>query len=131
MNEKIKAYRDFIDWLTNTDDAFFYSKTDLENYEHKIISSNNQKESKLDETLAILGPIFKSLSEEQKNALGDWSEHMYFQGIVNCLEQIQFNDEIQLAFINPESKIEIFENISFAEDFRKRHKVVGATEWDT
>jgi hypothetical protein len=130
MDDKITAYRSFIDWLTNTDGADTYSKADLENYEQNSARALEIKNDKLAETYRELGFIFNSLTDKQKDALGNWCEYIYCQGITNCLEQIQYDDNIHLAYKSQKSEIELLDNIEYAEDFRNRHKVAGATEWE-
>ena len=130
MEENVKAYRNFIDWLTDTSGANFYSKKDLENYQHSAKLAIERDEQLLSEIYVELGPLFNSLTENQKNAFGCWGEHLYYQGIINCLEQIQLSDDIVLAYKKAERKLEVIEGIEYGEDFIKRHKVSGAAEWE-
>jgi hypothetical protein len=130
MDDKITAYRSFIDWLTNTEGANNYSKVDLENYEQNSSRALEINNEKLAETYRELGFIFNSFTEKQKDALGNWCEYIYCQGITNCLEQIQYDDNIHLAYRKKNSEIELLGNIEYAKDFRNRHKVAGATEWE-
>jgi len=41
--EGLIQYREFMDWVTDTSGASFYSKKDLEDYEHSAISAEEKK----------------------------------------------------------------------------------------
>jgi len=43
MKEGLIQYREFMGWLTDTSRASFYSKKNLEDYEHSAISAEDMK----------------------------------------------------------------------------------------
>ncbi len=77
MRKVLIQYREFIDWHADTNGANFYSKKDLENYEHSAISANDRGNETLCRIFKALGPVFNSPTEVQKTALGNW-ESIFF-----------------------------------------------------
>jgi hypothetical protein len=120
--DKVDAYSDFLEWLTNTEAANYSSKRDLENYESQIQFAKDEKAEVIAEMYAVLGPLFKTLTEEQQEAMGYLCHLYYYRGIVNCLEQIRYNDSISLVHKKSDTDIEILDARDYPEDFKKVHK---------
>jgi hypothetical protein len=130
MDNSTLEYRFFIDNLVDTTTVYEWCPKHLENYKFWAEIEKNEGEKKLSGIYEILGPLFNSLNNNQRKALVDWSEDLYKKGIINCLEQIQYNDYITLAYKKSEDELEIIEGTDLGDDFKKRYKVFGQTSWE-
>jgi hypothetical protein len=131
MENKPKVYREFIDILCYADDVYEYSQVDLENFEESAKLHEKYNSPEVAYLYETLGPIFNSLSPEQKDAWGKWNAFLFRNGIQRCLEGIDIENQL---FLGIEKADGGFEKLPFKyeEDFEKRCKVEGypVGEWE-
>jgi hypothetical protein len=118
MENKPKAYKDFLDSLCNTEGVNYYSKKDLANTPQSLRKSD-ERYANLLETLHL---IFSSLNEEQKNALGDWNEYIYQRGIEFALATLGASDNLVLAIRENNEIQEILPKSDYGTEFWKHLK---------
>lgn len=126
MPEKPLEYKKFIDDLCDTGEVDYDSKSDLEEFTSTIEIYKQENNQELANLYKIIGPVFNSLTEEQKNAFGKWNEYNVRYGIADCLQKIKLNNAIHLAL---DQKLLKFD---YAKDFWERCKTDGLPygEWE-
>ncbi len=131
MENKPKLYKEFIDILCYSDDVYEYSQIDLANFKESAKFDKEHNTSKLASLYEVLGPIFNSLTDEQKDAWGRWNAHLFIQGIQKCLVSIDIEKELFLGITKSDGS---FEKLAFnyEDDFKKRCEVDGypVGKWD-